>query len=504
MDDADLELARFALDHAAVGILHVSLDARLLYANDFIVNKLGWSRDELRAMTIFDLNPTLTPQTWPAHSERFMRPGATTFETMHRPRHGVPFPVEVTVEYVEFRGQRFFLASSRDLFAQKLLEAERAKLQQDLAQAQKLESLGRLAGGVAHDFNNLLSIIILGSEELLLEANAAQRAGLEEIRDAALRSGELTRQLLTFARKQPIAPRPLDLGASVDGMSKMLSRILGEGMALQVVRPRELGLVSIDPTQLDQLVANLVLNARDACQGRGEVTVEVRDLRSGDPLFAAHGVPDRQSVLLAVRDTGEGISPEALPHIFEPFFTTKQSGRGTGLGLATVFGIVRAHDGAVRVESEPGRGTSFLCIFPRVASSRVTPTPSLAPTVIEPRGTETLLLVEDDPAVLRLTQGVLESLGYRVLAAGDARTAMRHAETEGATLALVVCDVVMAPMSGVELVAALRERWPALKALFISGYSADAAIRLDERTHSLQKPATRTALASQVRALIDS
>ena len=501
--EMDLELARFALDRAVIGILHVSLDGRLRYANDFIANKLGYSRDELATMTIFDLNPTLTPQTWPAHIQRFMKPGITSFETVHRRKSGVSFPVEVTVQHVEYRGEPFFLACSRDLSEQKLAEAERERLRQDLAQAQKLESLGRLASGVAHDFNTLLSIIILGSEALLDEVTPAQRERLDEIRDAAVRSGELTHQLLTFARKRALAPRALDLGQAIDGMSKMLGRLIGGGFELRLVRPPELGPVAIDDAQLNQLVANLVLNARDACGEKGTITVEVRDVDASDPLLALHGVPARASVLLSVSDTGQGMTREVLEHLFEPFFTTKQPGRGTGLGLATVFGIVSQHDGAIRVESTVGQGTTFRCFFPRATRSAHAPLDTLAPTHSEPVGTETILLVEDEPAVLRLTQGVLETLGYRVLAANGPREAMKLAETEGAAIALVVTDVAMPEVSGVELVAALRERWPGRRVLYVSGHSAEATLRLDAQTGHLQKPVLRAALAQKVREMLD-
>jgi len=381
---------------------------------------------------------------------------------------------------------------------------EREALQIQLAQAQKLEAVGRLAGGVAHDFNNMLAVI-LGRADLALGRAAPKNPlcrDLEEIRQAAERSAELTRQLLAFARRQAVSPRVLDLNEVVGTTLQMLRRLIGEDIELIWAPDPAVGNVRLDPSQLDQLLANLVVNARDAIPGTGRITLATHPVVL-DRSRGARGetVAPGAYALLTVRDDGCGMDEATLRHLFEPFFTTKGPGQGTGLGLATVHGIVRQNGGLVEVYSEPGRGTTFSIYLPRAEAGAAT-TPGADPAAGPPCGSETLLLVEDEPAILDLGREVLEGLGYTVLAAASPAAALHLAQAHRGELHLLVTDVVMPGMNGRELAERLVAARPSLKCLFLSGYTADVIAHrgvLEEGVHFLAKPFTLQDLAAKVR-----
>jgi two-component system, cell cycle sensor histidine kinase and response regulator CckA len=352
---------------------------------------------------------------------------------------------------------------------------EQRRLEEQYRQAQKLESIGRLAGGVAHDFNNLLTVI-LGTAEVLKEDRASgalcDPEDLDQIRVAGERARDLTQQLLAFARKQVIAPAPLDLNAVVRGSEKLMRRVLGEDVELAVRADPALWPVVCDAAQIGQLLLNLAANARDSMPLGGRLGIETRNavLRS---LEAARppGVPAGEWVRLSVRDSGAGMSPEAKAHLFEPFFTTKEQGRGTGLGLATVHGIVAQSGGHIRVESSPGEGTVFDIFFPRSREApAVAPEPQRANTS---SGTETVFVVEDDPMVREITVRSLRSNGYRVLPARSGREAFDIAARERDPVHLLVTDVVMPELDGRMVADRLRRQYPDLRVLFVSGYTHD-------------------------------
>ena len=388
-------------------------------------------------------------------------------------------------------------------------EEERAKLQEQLAQAQKMEAVGRLAGGVAHDFNNMLAVI-LGHAEMALERIDPGHpffVDLTTIRDAAEHSADLTRQLLAFARKQTVSPKVLDLNLVVGDMMKMLHRLIGEHIAL-VWRPGHgLGQVRIDPGQIDQILANLCVNARDAIDGVGTVTIETDSAVLDDASCA--GRPDfspGEYVTLAVSDDGCGMDAETVASIFEPFFTTKGQGKGTGLGLATVYGAVRQNNSLIDVQSEPGQGTTFRIYFPRHREE--IPQPSGAGQD-EPSGcgNETILLVEDEPTILRMAATMLQREGYTVLPADNVGEAIRLAEAHLGRIDLLVSDVVMPQMNGRELARSILSLNPDLKCLFMSGYTADAIAHhgvLDEGVNFINKPFRRSALLRAVRVALES
>ncbi|MBI5604423.1 MAG: PocR ligand-binding domain-containing protein [Deltaproteobacteria bacterium] len=386
---------------------------------------------------------------------------------------------------------------------------ETLSLESQLQQAQKLESVGRLAGGVAHDFNNMLGVILGQTELAMGEVDPAQSlfATLLEIRKAAERSADLTRQLLAFARKQTVVPRVLDLNEILEGMLRMLRRLIGEDIDLVWVPGKNLWSIKVDPSQIDQILANLCVNARDAIAGLGKVTIETENTTFDEAYCADHpGFIPGDFVMLAVSDDGHGMDKDTLDKIFEPFFTTKEIGRGTGLGLATVYGTVKQNSGFINVYSEPGHGTTFKIYLPRhaVISEQMSKETPAAPVA---RGHETILLVEDEPAILNMTRQMLERFGYRVLSASTPGEAIRMAREHAGEIHLLISDVVMPEMNGRELAKNLISLYPGLKRLFMSGYTANVIAHhgvLDEGIHFIQKPFSIQALAVKVREALDS
>ena len=405
-------------------------------------------------------------------------------------------------------GQLIGLGIARDITGLKADAAERAVLQDQLVQLQKIESVGRLAGGVAHDFNNMLQVI-LGHVELAMERNAAgqsARDDLLEIRKAAERSSGLTRQLLAFARKQTVAPKILDLNDTIHGMLQMLRRLIGENIDLSWRPGRGLGPVRMDPSQIDQILANLCVNARDAVAGAGAIAIET----TGESFTPEHCAANPAHlpgdyIRLSVSDNGCGMDKEVLGKLFEPFFTTKPVGEGTGLGLSTVYGIVRQNHGFIDVASKPGQGTTFHVYLPRhsEAPPQAAPAPARAPA-----GTarETILLIEDDPAILAISRTMLERLAYRVVGAQSPDAALQLARDHAGPIHLLMTDVVMPGMNGHDLAARLLDPHPHIKRLYMSGYTADVIAHhgiLDDGIHFIQKPFTLAELEAKVRETLD-
>ncbi|MCE5272273.1 PAS domain S-box protein [bacterium] len=390
----------------------------------------------------------------------------------------------------------------------KQAEQEKEKLQVQLAQAQKMESIGRLAGGVAHDFNNML-LVILGHTELALTQVAPDQplhGELHEILKAAERSSALTQQLLAFARKQTVTPRILDLNETVKGVLNMLKRLIGEDVDLVWVPGKELWPVRFDPSQIDQILANLCINARDAIADTGRIVIEAKNVTLDELYCAGHsGYTPGDYVCLSVSDNGRGMSRETMKNLFEPFFTTKEVGKGTGLGLATVYGIVNQNNSFINVYSEPGQGTTFNIYMARhFGEIRIKPEES--PAAAEPPGDRTILLVEDEPAILNLTTTMLERLGYTVLAVSSPAAAINLAKHYTGGIHLLMTDVVMPGMNGRDLVKHLSPIYPDLKHLFMSGYTANVIAHhgvLDRGVHFLQKPFSMRELAAKVRETLE-
>ena len=388
-----------------------------------------------------------------------------------------------------------------DITQQKVLEAQ-------LRQAQKMEAVGQLAGGVAHDFNNLLTVINVHAELALeaVEANECLKADLSEISRAAGRAAALTRQLLAFSRKQVMQPQLLDLYDVIAGVGPMLSRLIGEDIEVVTHVARDVGFVRADPGQLEQVLVNLAVNARDAMPGGGTLALEASNIDLGaDQALSHDGVPAGRYVRLEVRDTGCGITPADRERIFEPFFTTKPLGQGTGLGLPTVYGIVKQSGGHIWVESEVGRGSTFTILLPRIAEAG-DPATAAAVAAPGPRGAETVLVAEDEDAVRRLARRILERQGYQVLEARDGRHAMELARRHAGPIDLLLTDMVMPEMNGRALAEQLCQLRPSLRVLYMSGYTDDDIVRrgmLGPGTGFLEKPFTPDMLARAIRGALD-
>jgi PAS domain S-box-containing protein len=414
---------------------------------------------------------------------------------------GTEFPIELTITRLPSDGPPMFTGFVRDITERRLLEDE-------LRQAQKMEAVGRLAGGIAHDFNNLLTIIA-GRAHFALERlgpGATAQRDLDTIIGAAGRAESLTRQLLAFGRKQVLRVEVLDLGVVVENMRRLLERTIPEDIVIATTAAPDLGRVKADPTQIEQVIMNLVVNARDAMPRGGRLSIEVSNVELDDAYARTHLEAQAGSyVMLAVSDTGTGMDRETVMRIFEPFFTTKQPGKGTGLGLATVYGIVRQSHGHVAVYSEPGHGTMFRIYLPREveAPAPASPGPADGPT----GGSETVLLVDDDAEVVELAQEILASEGYRVLAARHPDEALVAAERHPTTIDLVLTDVVMPKMSGPQLFERLQATRPHARVLYMSGFADGAMLHhgvLEAGRTFLAKPFTRQTLTRKVREVLEA
>jgi two-component system cell cycle sensor histidine kinase/response regulator CckA len=383
-----------------------------------------------------------------------------------------------------------------DVTARRTLEAQ-------YIQAQKMEAVGRLAAGVAHDFNNLLSVILSYSELISsdLKTDEPLRADIEEIRTAGLRAADLTRQLLAFSRQQVLDTKVLGLNQSLTGIETMLGRLLGADIELTMLPAPGLGNVRADPGQVEQIIMNLAVNARDAMPQGGKLTIETANVElDADYVRSHHDVRTGPHVMMAVSDTGAGMDRATLSRIFEPFFTTKEQGKGTGLGLATVFGIVKQSGGHIFVYSEPGKGSTFKIYFPRVGGA-VDPLPSRDAAPEPARRVATILLVEDEDQVRTMARTILRRQGHVVLDASNGGEALLICEQHGGNIDLLLTDVVLPRMSGRRLAERLAPIRPAMKVLFMSGYADDAIVHhgiIDSGVTFLQKPFTPTSMARKV------
>jgi two-component system cell cycle sensor histidine kinase/response regulator CckA len=468
---------------------------RFVAVNDAAIRHYGYERDEFLAMRILDIRP---PEDIPALLENVKSgggPGSPRADTWrHRRKDGSIIDVEITAGRITFEGRRAALILAHDV-------SDRKRLERRLAEAEKMEAVGRLAGGVAHDFNNLLTVIA-GYAEILSERDGGEEAA--EISRAAGQAAALTHQLLAFSRRQVLHPKVLDLNAIVEGMEAMLHRIIGDDVSVGIRLAPDLAPIQADRAQIERVILNLAANARDAMPGGGALTIETANVDVDEAQVAQHGEGAAgPHVLLAVSDTGHGMDDDVAKHLFEPFFTTKAAGAGTGLGLATVFGVVKQSGGGIYVYSEPGRGSTFKIYLPAA-----TALPEPAELSAEPdakRGSETIMVVEDDDGVRELVRLMLEANGYEVLAVGGPDEAARVCSARGVDLLLT--DVVMPEVSGSVLAERLAMIAPEMRILFMSGYSDEAVQRQGMLTASaafLEKPFTERTLARKVREVLDT
>ena len=487
--------------------IHV-LDAdtlRFVQTNAGARHNLGYTEDELSRMTPADLQSDYSAEDMAAVLQPLRAGERDRFrvEAVQRRKDGSTYPVEVRLQYVASEEPPVIVTIVQDI-------TERRELEGQLRQAQKMEAIGHLAGGIAHDFNNLLTAIS-GYGQLLAESldpADERRADVERILDASDRAARLTRQLLAFSRRQILRPEVLDLNEVIRGIDALLRPMIGDTIMLTIALDPQLGSVLADPSQLEQVVMNLVTNARDAMSSGGRLTIETANVELDDAYVAGH--TDAQAgphVMLAVSDTGTGMDAATVARLFEPFFTTKEPGKGTGLGLATTYGIVKQSGGNIWVYSEPGRGSTFKVYVPRVAAD-VSSGEAAGRRASHPPtgGTEVVLLVEDDAQVRTLAETILAGYGYTVLVAPDGSAALDVAATID-SIALLITDVMMPGLRGPELAERLVALRPGLRVLYISGYAADAVGNHDfvaRDANYLEKPFTPESFARAVRTILDA
>lgn len=506
--ERELKLAQFSLERASIGILRINKDAQILSVNDRFCKNGGYTREELCTMNILDINPTFSPEGWKQHVKNFIGVSVPkSFETMHRRNDGTVFPVEVTVNYLDFQGAESFIVFVRNLTEQKEAEAEREKLQSQLHQAQKMEAVGQLAGGVAHDFNNILQAIIGYASLMKLKVKEDTHLSfyVDQILSSAVRSANLTRQLLVFSRKQLIEMKAVDINDLIVDVDKLLRRLIGEDIELRTRMTDHALRVMADKGQIEQVLLNLATNARDAMPNGGLLTIETEECNV-DENQVAEGLfenPGRYA-RITVSDTGIGIAEEIKKKIFEPFYTTKEVGKGTGLGLAIVYGIIKQHGGEVRVDSEPGKGTTFGIYLPLGQMERSDDDDEGELSSPE-GGTETILLVEDDEEVRAVVKLALEDAGYRVIEAVDGDDAVKKFAENKETIQLLLTDVIMPKKSGKQVHEEIKALHPAIKTLFISGYTSDIIQQkaiLEEGWNFIAKPVTPQKLLKKIRTVL--
>ncbi|MDZ7698115.1 MAG: PAS domain S-box protein [Deltaproteobacteria bacterium] len=502
------EKYRTILESMEEGYYEVDIAGNFTFFNDSLCRMFGYAQDELMGMNYREYTAEENAEDVYKTFNRVFMTGvpAKGFDWEVIRKDGTRRSIEVSVSpRRDAEGAvAGFSGLVRDITERKRAEEEREKLQAQFIQAQKMESVGRLAGGVAHDFNNKLSVI-LGYAQMVMEGldtDDPLYGNLQEILTAGRQSVDIVRQLLAFARKQTMAPKVLDLNETIEGMLKMLRRLIGEDIDLAWEPGRHLWPVKMDPSQIDQILANLCVNARDAISGVGKVTIETENVVLDESYCADHaGFVPGEYVMLGVSDNGIGMDKETLANAFEPFFTTKEVGKGTGLGLSTVYGIVKQNQGFVNIYSEPGKGTSFKIYLPRHFGEAEEGIETAQTETPRGRG-ETILVVEDETSVLHLARRVLEKLGYAVLTSASPAEAVAMVREYDGEIHLLMTDVVLPGMSGKDLAGEMMQIRPNIKTIFMSGYTADIIARqgvLEKGVHFMGKPFTPDSLARKVR-----
>jgi len=473
---------------------------RFLEVNEAAVRQYGYSRDEFKKMTVLDFRPEEERPKYLEILKTIPHEGLYHGSWKHRKKDGKVIQVETVSHELEYGGRRVRLVVAQDV-------SERHALEQQLRQAQKMEAVGRLAGGVAHDFNNLL-MVIKGHTELLQKTLPAQEKysrKIEQIDKAADRASTLTRQLLAFSRLQVLQTQVINLNSVVEEMGKLLPRLIGEDIELVIRGAKDLGAIRADASQMEQVIMNLAVNARDAMPSGGRLLIETSNAELDSAYNTVHPIVRQgRYILLAVSDNGAGMSPETQARIFEPFYTTKPQGKGTGLGLSTVYGVVKQSGGFIWVYSELGKGTSFKIYLPRV-DQPVQSSGTVRTMAEAPQGTETILLAEDEQDVRAVAREFLESGGYTVIEARDGADALKKVEKYDGAIDLLVTDMVMPGITGQELTAKLQKSRPEIRVLYMSGYSEQAAADSTRGNSSLRllaKPFSRWAMLRAVHDIL--
>ncbi len=505
-NEENIRLLGKIADIAPATILVHDFDGNIIYANERAFMNYGYTREDFMSLGLKGLDAPEASELRVGRMQELIDKGEVSFEVNHLCKDGTVKPMHVFARLIDWKGKKVALSVSSDLTEGKKAEEERRKLLEQLFQSQKLESIGTLAGGIAHDFNNMLGIII-GYAELLLsdvEASHPLRESLEKIFEAAHRSAHLTRQLLTFARRQSAAPEVLELNESIESVLKMLRRLIGENIDLAWLPSSGRCAIKIDRSQLEQILMNLCVNARDAIIDIGKITIETGKVTFDETYCATHaGFIPGEYIRLTISDTGCGMDDDTKKHLFEPFFTTKGIGKGTGLGLSTVYGIVKQNSGYISFYSEPGSGTVFNIYFPE--NTEEDTEKNLRPADI-PRGRgEAILVIEDDLSYLKMTGRMLENIGYSAVYAGTTDEAIRLLQ-ERPDINLFLTDVIMPEMNGRDLADRLLAIRPGIRHIFMSGYTANIIVEkgiLNESVNLIHKPFSTRDLAVKIREVLE-
>ena len=491
------------LESASQAIIAIDPAGRIVLANRRTEEMFGYKPEELMGNGIELLLPESLRSAHTHQREAYFakphaRPMGIGMDLAGRRRDGSDFPVEISLSYVETEEGLFAIAFVSDI-------GRRKRLEEQLMHAQKMEAVGLLSGGVAHDFNNMLTVISGYNRMILDELSALDplRGYAEEIQQAADRAAAITGQLLSFSRRQVSKPRVVNVNEIIGQTGKMLRRLIGEDIELVLNLDPEVGNIKADPNHIEQAMVNLAVNSRDAMPTGGRISIETKNAHLDDNYARTHlGVQPGEFVMIAVSDTGHGMDAATRRRIFEPFFTTKERGKGTGLGLATVYGMVKQAGGDIWVYSEPSKGSTFKLYFPRVGDA-VPEAPTAEPAVL--RGHETVMVVEDEKAVRELTVKLLTQLGYQVLAAAGGEEALEISRAHSGEIAMLLTDLVMPGMNGRQVAAALRQERPRIRVLYVSGYTEGTVLDrgvLDPGVNFLPKPFSREVLGQRVREIL--
>jgi len=508
--EEQIRMLKYSIDTHRDSFYWTDAEGKIVYANDAACTNLGYKRCELIGQSITLFNRQVNMQFIRRTVDALRSQGTHVFESVHHRKDGSEFPVEIRLSYLQFGGKEYILGYARDITERKRIEQERARLEDQIRQAQRMESIGRLAGGLAHDFNNLLTAISGHISLALMDLNPMDplRPSLVEASKAAESAAGLTRQLLTLSRTPALNLRRIDLNGFVVDLQKMLKRLVGEDVRLRAILKADHAIINADPGQIEQVIINLAINAGDAMPEGGVLTIETKCVQVGEGGDRSYpnAKPGRY-VLVAVRDTGQGISEEVQKHLFEPFYTTKEIGKGTGLGLATVYGAVMQNHGFIDVDSKVGSGTTFNVLFPLADDGPAAIWKREMEDKDLPKGSETIVLVEDDKIVREMTLKLLKRLGYTVHAYSNGNKAFLDLQNFAIRFRLLVTDVIMQGINGRVLAEKLTALRPNLRVLFTSGYAEDLIARQGlphQEINFIGKPYSPKELAKKIREILDA